>query len=120
MCICHKLETRSRRVDALHRRVVFDRMEWLGSEHLRRYRGLPFQWQQSNKNIKMSQFVLQSLFFPLLSIIHFHLHPRLRTIRTSIMSLVSACCNTPPVDAAHWHNNGEYVNLSRKVDGGDR
>ncbi|KAF9181595.1 hypothetical protein BGZ51_005311 [Haplosporangium sp. Z 767] len=36
------------------------------------------------------------------------------------MSLVSACCNTPPVDAAHWHNKGEYVNLSRKVDGEDR
>ncbi|KAF9432743.1 hypothetical protein BGZ76_010373 [Entomortierella beljakovae] len=36
------------------------------------------------------------------------------------MSLTDACCTTPPVDNAHWHNKGEYVFLSAEVGGEKR
>ncbi|KAG0285103.1 hypothetical protein BGZ97_007930 [Linnemannia gamsii] len=36
------------------------------------------------------------------------------------MSLVSACCNTPAVDNAHWHNKGEHVTLSTEIAGKPR
>lgn len=36
------------------------------------------------------------------------------------MSLVAACCNTPAVDHAHWHNKGKLVNLSTEISGKTR
>ncbi|KAG0278263.1 hypothetical protein BGZ96_002479 [Linnemannia gamsii] len=36
------------------------------------------------------------------------------------MSLVPACCNTPAVDHAHWHNKGKLINLSTDIAGKTR
>ncbi|KAF9109058.1 hypothetical protein BGX27_008041 [Mortierella sp. AM989] len=33
------------------------------------------------------------------------------------MSLTAACCNTPPVQNAHWHNKGEDTILTREIAG---
>jgi hypothetical protein len=35
------------------------------------------------------------------------------------MSLVAACCNTPPTKT-HWHDKGAEVPLSTKIDGEER
>ncbi|KAG9072477.1 hypothetical protein KI688_000248 [Linnemannia hyalina] len=36
------------------------------------------------------------------------------------MSLVAACCNTPAVENAHWHDKGEFVTLSTEIAGQKR
>ncbi|KAG0272213.1 hypothetical protein BGZ95_012051 [Linnemannia exigua] len=36
------------------------------------------------------------------------------------MSLVAACCNTPAVENAHWHNKGDFVELSTEIAGQKR